>query len=166
MSRLAAHQTTTPSNLNAPKIKNVSSRQEILAILKSGLGTQTKENYQVPMISPIAVAFPTYSTPTLSSVVSIRKLNENEGVLPSLTLEHAPDLNNKARSRICNRLSQEQKEKAKEYMESFGWKEIRNKDAREAAKAFCIENGIGKNQWKYWVEHQRRVRVRKGSSTK
>ncbi|KAI5658430.1 hypothetical protein M9H77_27223 [Catharanthus roseus] len=166
MSRLAAHQTKTPSNRNPPKIKNVSSTQKILAILKSALGTQTKENYRVPMISPIAVAFPTNSMPTLSSVVSVRKVNENEGVLPSPTLEHALDLNNRARSRIFNRLSQEQEKKAKEYMERFGWKEIRNKDAREAAKAFCIENGIGKNQWKYWLEHQRRVRVRKGLPTK
>ncbi|KAI5658435.1 hypothetical protein M9H77_27228 [Catharanthus roseus] len=142
ISTLAAHQTTTPSNRNAPKIKNVSSRQEIFAILKSGLRTQTKENYRVQMISPVACM------PTLSSVLSVRKINENEGELPSLTLEHTPDLNNIARLRICNRLFQEQKKKAKEYMESFGWNEIRNADAMEAAKAFCIKNDIGKNQWK------------------
>ncbi|KAI5640044.1 hypothetical protein M9H77_00112 [Catharanthus roseus] len=75
---------------------------------------------------------------------------------PSLTLGHALDLKNITRSRICNHLTKEQKKKEKEYMESFGWKEIRNKDARKVAKAFCIENGIGKNQWKYWLEHPRR----------
>ncbi|KAI5675754.1 hypothetical protein M9H77_06704 [Catharanthus roseus] len=151
MSRLVAHLTTTPSMCNAPIIKK---------------RTETKVNNRVPMLSPSTVVCPTSGMLTPFSVVPLRKLNVNERMLPSSTLEHAPSLNNIARSRICDRLSKEQMKKVKEFMENFGWKEIRNKDSREAAKEFRIENGIGKNQWKYWLEHPSRVRVRKGSPTK
>lgn len=77
-------------------------------------------------------------------MVPVPYINENDRVWSSLTLEHTPELNNIERTRVRNPFTEEQKEKAKEFIEGWCWKKIRMKEAKEAAEAFCIENDTGK----------------------
>lgn len=83
------------------------------------------------------------------------------------TNAHPPKVDCRERSKkIRNPLTGKQREMANKFMESLGWIEFRSKNTREEAKRFCKENGIGGNQFKYWLEYTRKVRRNKGLSTK